>query len=105
MVAAHPAFFKPDVKGRLGYPAEMRYHVAFTRRAEKDLAGLPRTLANRIATKLVALREDMQGDVKRLTNMTPEYRLRAGDYRILFEVKGNRITIHRISHRRDIYRR
>ena len=29
----------------------------------------------------------MQGNVKRLTNFTPEYRLRVGNYRILFEIE------------------
>jgi hypothetical protein len=33
--------------------------------------------------------EDLAGDVKQLTNSTPEYRLRVGDYRVLFEIEGN----------------
>ena len=34
-----------------------------------------------------AMSDDLKGDVKRLTNFTPEYRLRVGDYRVLFEVE------------------
>jgi mRNA interferase RelE/StbE len=30
-------------------------------------------------------------------------RLRAGDWRVLFTVKGNTITIHAVGPRRDIY--
>ena len=47
---------------------------------------------------------DMAGDVKRLTNFTPEYRLRVGDYRALFEIEGNKIIMYRILHRKDAYR-
>ncbi|MGB5156223.1 MAG: type II toxin-antitoxin system RelE/ParE family toxin [Desulfobacterales bacterium] len=47
---------------------------------------------------------DLKGDVKRLTNFTPEYRLRVGDYRILFETYKDKITIYRILHRKDVYK-
>jgi len=40
----------------------------------------------------------LHGDVKKLTNFTPEYRLRAGNYRILFEIDNNKIIIYRIIH-------
>jgi mRNA interferase RelE/StbE len=43
-------------------------------------------------------------DVKRLTNFTPEYRLRIGDYRVLFEIEEETIIIYRIRHRREAYR-
>ncbi|HSB07340.1 MAG TPA: type II toxin-antitoxin system RelE/ParE family toxin [Thermodesulfobacteriota bacterium] len=33
-----------------------------------------------------------------------EYRLRFGNWRILFEVEGDRIIIYRIMHRKDVYR-
>jgi mRNA interferase RelE/StbE len=32
------------------------------------------------------------------------YRIRIGDYRIGFELTGNKIIIYRIMHRKDIYR-
>lgn len=46
----------------------------------------------------------MSGDVKKLTNFTPEYRLRVGEYRILFEVENSKIIVYRILHRKDVYR-
>jgi len=45
----------------------------------------------------------LAGDVKRLTNYTPEFRLRVGDYRVLFEVEGETIVIYRVLHRKDAY--
>ncbi len=44
------------------------------------------------------MQNDLHGDVKRLTNFTPEYRLRVGDYRVLFEVNKQAIIIYRIKH-------
>jgi len=43
---------------------------------------IPKRDGRRIAEAIMALRAGMKGDVKRLTNFTPEYRLRVGDWRI-----------------------
>lgn len=48
--------------------------------------------------------KDLRGDVKHLTNFTPEYRMRVGAYRVLFEVDGRTIIVYRIRHRREAYR-
>ncbi|MBM3838372.1 MAG: hypothetical protein FJ398_10475 [Verrucomicrobia bacterium] len=42
--------------------------------------------------------------MKRLSNHFPEYRMRAGNWRVLFEVAGDRVVVYRIRHRRDAYR-
>ncbi len=49
------------------------------------------------------MKNGLSGDVKRLTNFSPEYRLRVGDYRVLFEVEDEKILIYRIKHRKDAY--
>ncbi|MEK6675001.1 MAG: type II toxin-antitoxin system RelE/ParE family toxin [Planctomycetota bacterium] len=81
----------------------MRYGVIFMPKAERDLDSLSPEVARRILLKLHAMREDLGGDVKRLTNMTPASRLRVGDYRVLFEVEGDRIVVYRVRHRREAY--
>lgn len=40
-------------------------------------------------------------NTKKLTNFEPAYRLRVGDYRILFDVFNDTIFIARILHRKD----
>ena len=83
----------------------MKYTVGLKPRATKDLRNIHRPDAKRIAGALERLEDDLQGDVKRLTNFTPEYRLRVGQYRVLFEVENdNQIVIYRILHRREAYR-
>jgi mRNA interferase RelE/StbE len=80
------------------------YKVEFKPRALKDLKGLPATESARIVVKAEALKDDLAGDVKRLTNFTPEYRLRVGNYRILFEVEGASVVVYRVRHRKDAYK-
>lgn len=81
----------------------MNYRVQFKPRVIKDLKRLPETDRGRIVGRIEAMQNDLAGDVKKLTNFTPEYRLRIGDYRVLFEIEGPTITIYRVLHRKDAY--
>jgi mRNA interferase RelE/StbE len=78
-------------------------HVKFKPRAVKDLRALEQKTARRVLEKIHGLENNLAGDVKRLTNFTPEYRLRVGDYRVLFEIEDDRVIIYRIKHRGDAY--
>ncbi len=83
----------------------MNYMVDLKPRAVKDLRRIQKHDASRIADSLERLTDNLSGDVKRLTNFTPEYRLRVGQYRVLFEVENeNEIVVYRIVHRREAYR-
>lgn len=82
----------------------MKYQIEIRRRAEKDLSSIPKSDAQKIADAIYALENGLKGNIKKLTNHTPEYRLRVGDWRVLFEVLENNIIIYRIQHRKEIYR-
>jgi len=82
----------------------MRYHVRFKPSAIKDIEGLPSRIQGRVLARIEEMSDGLKGDVKRLTNFTPEYRLRVGNFRVLFEIEGKRIIIYRIRHRREAYR-
>ena len=83
----------------------MNYTVDLKPRAIKDLKHLQKQDASRIADALERLRSDLTGDVKKLTNFTPEYRLRVGQFRVLFEIENEtRIIVYRVVHRREAYR-
>ena len=81
----------------------MNYRIEFKPRAVKDLKPLDAKQAGRVIEKIAEMHDDLKGDVKRLTNFTPEYRLRVGDYRVLFEIEGDRVVIYRVKHRKDAY--
>ena len=81
----------------------MIYQIEFKPRALRELRAINRSDVSGIIEKIRLLRNDLTGNVKRLTNFTPEYRLRVGSYRILFEVEGEKVVIYRIRHRKDGY--
>ena len=72
----------------------MNYQIGFKPRALKDLKRLPPNQKDHVLEKVEALQTDLTGDVKRLTNFTPEYRLRVGDYRVLFEIEGRTVVVY-----------
>lgn len=82
----------------------MKYTIEFKPRAVKDVAALPARIQARILARIEEMSDNLIGDVKRLTVSTPEYRLRVGGYRVLFEVEGSTIVVYRIRHRREAYR-
>ena len=81
----------------------MKYTSELKPRAIKDLKSIPLKERERIMARIDRMEEDLQGDVKKLTNHTPEYRMRSGNYRVLFEVEGERIVVYRILHRKEAY--
>jgi mRNA interferase RelE/StbE len=81
----------------------VQYQIEFKPKAIKDLEQFPENIRERIISKIEAMQDDLQGDVKRLTNFTPEYRLRVGDYRVLFELEEQTIMIYRVKHRSKAY--
>ena len=82
----------------------MKYQTFLKPKAIKDLKNISKTDAKKSATKIKEMENNLQGDVKKLTKHTPEYRLRVGDWRILFEIEINKIVIYKIKHRKDAYR-
>ena len=87
------------------YIEGVAYTIELKPRAVKDLRKISREHGARIADALEGLSDGFKGDVKRLTNFTPEYRLRVGEHRVLFEIENSRrIVVYRIRHRRDAYK-
>jgi mRNA interferase RelE/StbE len=82
----------------------VNYSIAFKPRAIKDLKKLSVEDRQRIVAKIEMMQDNLAGDVKKLTNFTPEYRLRVGDYRILFEVEQTQVVVYRVKHRREVYK-
>lgn len=83
----------------------MKYLIELRPKAAKDLRSLDRTTAERIAKAIRALENDLAGDVKKLKDFDPAYRLRVGEYRVLFDVVSDQIEIYRIRHRSEVYKR
>lgn len=84
-----------------------RYEVLISRRAVRALASLPRSEQQRVRAAIDLLAENPRPPGCRPLKGEPGvYRVRVGDYRILYEVFDQRLVVHvvRVAHRRDVYR-
>jgi len=82
----------------------MKCAVELKPKAEKDLRAMPKDESREMYDALLALESGLQGNIKKLTDHWPEYRLRVGNWRALFSIEGDRIVVYRIRHRREAYR-
>ena len=90
----------------------MIYQIEFRPRALKDLRALSSQNQARVLSGVAKLSENLAGDVKHLTDTSPEYRLRTGDYRVLFEIEKHEeeeeavafAIIYRVLPRNEAYR-
>ncbi len=80
------------------------YQIKFKKKTVKELQKLPKHDAERIVEKISGLSSSLSGDVKKLTDFTPEYRLRVGEYRILFEIENDTIIIYHVKQRGEAYK-
>jgi mRNA interferase RelE/StbE len=80
-----------------------RYQIEYGDSALDDLDNLPARERAQIIRKIERLELGLHGNIKRLHNAEAAFRLRMGDYRILFDVEDDVIVIRRIGNRKDIY--
>jgi len=73
-------------------------------KAIKDLSKINKPDAIKIFNKIERLEEFPKiSNLKKLTNFVPPYRLRIGDFRVLFDVDNDIVTVYRVRHRKDAY--
>lgn len=80
------------------------YKVAFTDKALGDIENLPAAEYQRIVKGCLRLQTDPEPDgkhVKKLKGYKDLYRLRIGDYRVVFEWKIENVTVIRVLTRQD----
>ena len=82
----------------------MRYTVVLTDEVKTGLRTLPLRMRREIGHKLFLLEDDLRGDVQKLSGSKNEYRLRIGNYRVIFELEGRTATVYAVGNRKDIYR-
>jgi len=76
--------------------------IALSNNAKKTLLNMEKQLASRIA---VSINKIPLGDIKKLKNSSSDYRLRVGDYRILFnKIDNDNILICEVLPRGNAYK-
>jgi mRNA interferase RelE/StbE len=82
--------------------------VVLTAQAEADLARLDKMVANQVLKRLRWLTENFDLIVPQpLTGQWRDhYKLRAGDYRVIYRIEGQEpeIVVELIRHRREVYK-
>jgi len=73
----------------------MRYSIEIRPVAVKDLRAIGTERSRQILERIRALEDDLAGDVKRLAHFDAGYRLRVGEYRVLFDVERDRVMAYR----------
>jgi mRNA interferase RelE/StbE len=80
------------------------FEIRWEEKALSLLKKLDPLVYKRIINKIDQLKENpFSKDVKKL-RITGSFRLRVGDYRVIFDVQGNTIRILSLGHRKNIYR-
>lgn len=82
------------------------YKLLIKPSAAKELAALPRKDRRRIVAKAMGLAEIPRPPGSEKLSGEEKYRLRQGDYRILYSIQDSKatVTIVKIGHRREVYR-
>ena len=85
----------------------MTYKIEFTRAAGKQLAGIQKSDTQKLAKRIDQLAANpFPPGYEKLKGQGDLYRVRQGDYRILYSVFENQllVLIVKIGHRREVYR-
>lgn len=81
----------------------MSFRIIWDENAYDSLNKLEPSISRRIHKKVDELSEDpFSKDIKRLKG-SDDFRLRVGDYRVIFYIEQNTIQILKVGHRKNIY--
>ena len=74
-------------------------------KAFKDLSKIQKQEVEKILLKIELLEDYPDvANINKLTNFEPPYRLRVGNYRVLFDIEDDIITVYRVKHRSKSYK-
>ena len=84
------------------------YRIEFTKSAKKEFEGLPEKMQGKVIEALGVLSPNPFSEllkVKKLKGADSLYRIRIGDYRVVYEIRKNTliILVIKIGHRREVY--
>ena len=83
----------------------MGYKVFLEEKAVKQLARLDATTRSRILNALGELERGFSArlDIRKLKGVRDHYRIRVGDYRILFALQSSNTLVYDVAHRQNVY--
>ena len=82
----------------------MAFEIIWDNKASDEIDKLETLVSRRIVKKVKEMEDNLFSlDVKKLKG-TDAFRLRIGDYGVVFEIKGNTLLVLKVWHRKDIYK-
>ncbi|HOC67862.1 MAG: mRNA interferase RelE [Candidatus Hydrogenedentes bacterium ADurb.Bin101] len=84
----------------------MKYSIEFSRRAARQIDELEATLRIRVIKKIEALSDNPRPlGVQKLVGSENDYRIRIGDYRVVYEIRDSVLVVIviKVTHRRQVY--
>lgn len=84
------------------------YKVEWKNSAKKELKRLPRQVIAKVISAVEKLPDNhYPAGSKKLVGTEHTYRLRTGDYRIVYSIQNDRLIIEiiRVAHRKDVYKK
>jgi mRNA interferase RelE/StbE len=85
----------------------MKYELIVKPSAEREIDRLPRALQRRVVEALARIQQGPRGPgTVKLTGTKSTYRVRVGDWRIVYEIDDSAQTVFitMVAHRREVYR-
>ena len=85
----------------------MRYEVKLRPAAAKVVESLDKPVRRRVLARLEELRDDPRPpQCQKLKGKENEWRIKAGDYRIIYEIHDSVLLVKviQVGHRREVYR-
>lgn len=85
----------------------MPYRILLEAKAEKNLEKLPKEVQKRITQRILNLKDTPRPfGVTKINTANEWYRVRVGDWRILYEIddKAKKIIVLRVRHRKEVYK-
>ena len=82
------------------------YRIVFKKSVAKDLRQIPKKDIQRILNRIENLKKDPRPVGVEKLNSDEKYRIRQGNYRILYLIEDEiiTVTIVKVGHRREVYR-
>ncbi len=83
------------------------FELEFANSVRKDLRKVDRSEVSRILEEIEKLAEDPRPNgCKKLTN-AELYRIRIGNYRVIYEILDTRLVVHvvKVGHRKEVYKK
>lgn len=81
----------------------MRYRIGISRKARDQLRALSREHRRNLGWRMEEMRADLRGDVVKLQAKGNYYRLRVGNFRVLFLLAGDAIQVYAVKDRKEAY--